>query len=168
MPLLNSTWILELPFLEKADWVTRHEHVSRLRRRTRQSIALRMSPDMLLEGEATGRKVNTSIIMLRDIPDRKPKVPDVSIFYKLDWCTRHEFLSLYMRHTQGQIIRRMSPDMLLQGLHTSKKPQPVIVLKDKPKRARKAKKTPTVETDHAEKAPDAKRSRMAGERKRHG
>ena len=81
-----ATYVLELPYLAKLDWISRHEQFNKLPRRTANAVALRMSPDLLLKGQSTGVKVRKDeVIKLKD----KPKPKQVRICKLFGGCCNH-------------------------------------------------------------------------------
>ena len=65
---INSTYLLEIPSMERMDWIARHERLGLLRFRTAQAVEDRMPPDLLLTGRLTGLKIPPGRILA--LPDK--------------------------------------------------------------------------------------------------
>ena len=90
--MVYSTYLLEVPWLLKCDWVERHARLDQLQYRTQMAVASRMSPCMLMKGSFTGIQAR-SVIPLRDDPRRsattKKKVIAVKMHKGKHGNTKH-------------------------------------------------------------------------------
>ena len=72
MSIIPSTYVLELPFMCKMDWVDRHERYNRLQKHTKKAVANRCPPSFLLDGKYTGLPVDHyQVIPLWDKPKKQ-------------------------------------------------------------------------------------------------